>query len=748
MTTTNRHISWPFLGPPLAAIGSFWQTLSERLRRRPDSEAEQAVIRVVLGTVACVYMLSADHSGSGRLGERMITWDAVVFLIGAAVILVAVLRSEKASPVRRCAGIVLDMSATSVAVAFGGEASAPLMAVYLWVIIGNGFRYGDRYLAFAVAAALIGLIAAIAYSPFWGQHVLFSASLVLVLVLIPAYMAALLRKLRSAMRKADEASLAKSQFLAKMSHELRTPLNGVIGVADLLQVSQLGAQERELVSTIQASSAALLGLIDGILDFSRIEAGHIEIALEPFDIEDLVANTLAMLRHEAEAKGLDLAQAIDPRIPRLLIGDFPHTRQILLNLVGNAVKFTDQGRVHVAVSLAAHQAEATRIRLRFDVTDTGRGIALDEQPRIFDSFHQAAPSLENNPQGIGLGAAIAQELVQRMGGQIGVLSAIGEGSTFWFELPFGTVEAKSIEARLETPQSRALGTGSGDNVISFAEYYRSVSSQQNARLRILVAEDNETNRRILKAILEQAGHQLTLVSDGEAALDALTESDFDLMILDKGMPNRSGLEVFKAHRFMRPSASIPTIILSADATETAIKTCLDAGVDAYLTKPVASYKLLSTVARVSRNIAGGAPRTLNASGRGDDSGATTAPLLDWQKLHELRRLASGSDEVSFLKELVEDFRRDAQNAVSSVADALGSNDYPALRAALHALEGSSRELGALGILRSVKQLKQIKPFELGSSRAQLKLEQLRSAVTTTSQLLSGYAAQTGEERAL
>jgi len=843
----------------MAALRTFWQALRTRLRRRSDSEAKQAIIRVLLGTLACIYMLSADLGGSQAIAERVIAWDAFVFLVASVVILIGVLRSDETSPPRRAAGIFLDMSATSVAIAFGGEASAPLMAVYLWVIVGNGFRYGDRYLALAVAAALIGLSAAIVWSPFWREHILFSASLLLILVLIPAYMAALLRKLRSAMKEAAEANLAKSRFLAKMSHELRTPLNGVIGVADLLQVSELGARERELVSTIQASSGALLGLIDEILDFSRIEAGHIEISRKPFLIAELLSDTRAMLRRQADEKGLSLTCDTDPRIPEVLIGDLPHTRQVLLNLVSNGIKFTESGSVNVFARLAVHQPASTEVLVRFEVSDTGCGIAADEQDRVFESFHQASAHQEANPNGIGLGAAIAQELVERMEGRIGIRSELGEGSVFWFELPFGTVKAAGIAAQPQLSQMRALVAGSGEhvvsllqqlkgsglrptlassptdaaeqaaraagtgdpyrllivlepdfdqgslegfgrvgkrmlrflvrkvgsrgsttprgfngvvqwplnddelllairqwdedrrptgsNVISFAEYYRSVSSQRNSRLRILVAEDNETNRRVLQGILEQAGHQLTIVSDGEAALDALTDADFDLMILDKGMPRRTGLEVFKAHRFMRPTTSIPTIILSADATEGAIKSCLDAGVDAYLTKPVASYKLLSTVARVSHGEVAGPPQGAHGP-TGDDSGATAPPAIDWAKLRELRTLDDESDALSFLEDLVADFRRDAEAALSEVAEALYRQDYPALRSALHALEGSAHELGTLGILSNLKQLRKLKPFELDSPRARDMLEQLRATVDTTSQLLSGYVAHANEERAL
>jgi two-component system sensor histidine kinase RpfC len=852
--------SWPILGALVASVRTGWQNLTERIRRRPDSEAEQAIIRVILGATACLYMLSVDFADTEAVARRVIAWDAFLFLSAALTLLVGVLASDKASPSRRYAGIVLDMAATSLAVAFGGEAAAPLLAVYLWVIVGNGFRYGDRYLAFAIVAALVGLSTALLYAPFWREHMLFGTSFIVVLILIPAYLAALLRKLRVAMKQADDANLAKSRFLAKMSHELRTPLNGIIGVADLLRVSTLGERERELVATVQASSGTLLSLIDDILDFSRIESGHLEIEVERFAIRRFVEETLSMLRPQATGKGLELTHRIDARIPKTLIGDPRHLRQILVNLVANAVKFTDAGSVHVVVKLGAEQDDASAMRIRFEVFDTGCGIAPEEQNLIFDSFHQAAHQQDMHVGGIGLGTAIAKELTQRMGGQIGLRSECGKGSAFWFEVPFEVVSAADLGTAEELRDAHVIVAGSGkhvlallhqlkafairpavslsvgdaadqivrapvkqqaytillvfeqdfdrraleafgllgngivrfllrtskvaepttldgfrralqwpleaddlvtvlqdchnaaqpqgENVIAFSDYYRSLSPQENARLRILVAEDNDTNRRILEAILEQAGHHVVQVGDGEAALDLVTESDFDLMILDQRMPKRSGLEVFKAQRFMQSRPPTPTIILSADATKEAMQTCLDAGVDAYLTKPVATYKLLETIARLSRRPSAAPSPGTSATAGGRERESAAAPVLDEERLRSLRALGAGPGEARFLQGLLVDFRRDAQRAVSAVAHALSEQDYPALRAALHALEGSAQQLGALGILRSVNQLKELKHFELGSSRAETHLAELRAAVGRTAQLLSSSIVAAGEDQPL
>ncbi|MGB5833934.1 MAG: ATP-binding protein [Thiohalocapsa sp.] len=827
-------------------------------------EQEQSLIRVVMGGIVILYMLATHFDGPTSTASLTIAWVAALFFSGSLLLLVAVFRGSSPSPTRRYSGILLDLSATSAAMAVSGEAGAPLLGIYLWVILGNGFRYGSHYLAVAAGVGLIGFTGVAIYSDYWRAHPLLSSSYLLVLLLIPAYVAALLGKLRKAIRHANEASSAKSEFLAKMSHELRTPLNGVIGMSDLLMDSQIGHQEREFVKTIHNSGKVLLGVIDNILDFSKIESGRLPIEHIDLDVHRLVAETVAMFAPQASRKGIGLTTRFDPRVPFALRGDPLHIRQVLLNLLGNAIKFTETGSIEVRVSAANDDDERQPddpLKLRFEIEDTGVGIAVEDQAHVFESFRQARADTARRFGGTGLGTAIAHELVTLMGGRIGLSSQPGHGSLFWFELPLALIPVPAhererglanervlvigvghqAEVLLETlaamgmhvmgaesaadaarKATHAIGSGQPfglllflepefdpdsfsavlekdsmpaetlcfvlsaitptqqfpvfrvgcdgvlslplcrdellnalhagrsvralpENVVSLAEHYRRLVPAEAPRLHILVAEDNDTNRRVLRAILERAGHRLTVVDDGEAALDAIQENTdaFDLMILDKNMPERSGLDVFRAQRFMYPQTPIPTIMLSADATDIALKNCLEAGVDAYLTKPVESRRLLETIARLGHGT-GTRDTSRKAQSKREIQYEPDSVLLDLDKLESLRRL---SDDAHFFDDLVSGFQRDAERSISDIADALTSSDYPALRGAAHALEGSARELGAVGLAGIARSFRGLKPFELRSTRAQQLLGRLRDNLAMTSQRLTESVSDTKDDQA-
>ncbi len=409
--------------------------LRERLRDRPDTEHEQALVRLVVGAVFFLYLLPAalsDGPGAGIDGTSLLM-PMFGFMVLAAAIFASIVISPGASPVRRVLGAVVDSAATSYFMVRTGVNGLPLYVVYLWIIVGNGFRYGKAYLLNTLVLSGIGFSVVLYASPFWQAHLGVGGSLLLAMVALSMYVLTLVKRLNDAIRRAEAANLAKRQFVSTVSHEMRTPLNAIIGMIELLRDSALSGEQAGMVKTIGASSRAMLGLIEDVLDFSKIEAGKLTIARDRFDLYALVNGVMQMLRAQAEAKGLSFVSMVMPDVPSVARGDEAHLRQVLINLLANAVKFTEQGGVTLHVSRLDGGPEA--VTLKFSIRDTGIGIAPQDQRRIFESFTQADQTQTRRFGGTGLGTTIAKQLVELMGGRMGLESAVGLGSTFWFELP-------------------------------------------------------------------------------------------------------------------------------------------------------------------------------------------------------------------------------------------------------------------------------------------------------------------------
>jgi len=479
--------------------------LNNRMQGTGDSEPEQAKLRSSIAIILVIYICFPWHADE-QLAETItshasfiiLSWTALGFILIAAIAIHPV-----PSQIRRIYGAILDMGSLSILFYYAGAEVVPLFLMYLWVILGNGFRFGLPNLYITQVIAIVGFTIVVLWGDYWQDHHSFGFSLLLMLCILPLYAAFLIKKLQSAIQTAKQANEAKSRFLANMSHELRTPLNGVIGVGDLLRETQLNFEQKELVNTMHNSANTLLELIENVLDIAKIEAGKILIESKDFDLHGLVNSVIYMLSPMGEKKNLAVSCTFDPETPFALKGDQQHLRQVLINLVNNAIKFTEKGSVNLSIRKVGGTESAPRIR--FDITDTGIGIPEEAIDRIFDNFTQADVSTSRSFGGTGLGTAISKELVELMDGEIGVESKVDEGTVFWFEIPF--VASTHPETSISDNHVLLLAGEDTANIIRPSLKYWSVNFdwvRTSSRALSQMIQANDDNNPYETVVVDQA----------------------------------------------------------------------------------------------------------------------------------------------------------------------------------------------------------------------------------------------------
>jgi two-component system, sensor histidine kinase RpfC len=758
--------------------------IRKRLAARADSEHEMSLNRLAFLVLMTIYLLIDPVP---QENEALVVMGlGLIVVVG---IFTHILCYPAPNTSRRVFAACIDLSTISFQIHAGGATGAAFYPLLLWTVLGNGFRFGVRWLAISGGIAFVCFAAVVVTTPFWRQQVPLYVGLGAALLIIPGYTATLIRKLEFARHQAEIANAAKTMFLAAVSHELRTPLHAIMGAQAALLATPLDEGQMEMSGIARQGAQILLTSIEELLDFSRIEAGHVRLQPVEFALLELLGEVMSLFRATASEKSLRISLHIEADCALFLRGERRYLKDILQNLIGNAMKFTRQGGVLIAVRTEATDGQLCTLVI--EVIDTGIGIAAESLDHVFDSFRQADDTILDEFGGTGLGLSICRRLATAMSASVEADSILGKGSTFtfrgrfeWLSEPDETTplppfrlsdETEMVAARLATvapgelervdPGSTLLVTIAHDThayanwdvtrdtvilvtdtdslddvdarwhcltrlqagftreewMVAMKLVRRVLDGQvkpggevipfrpAKRPLHILVADDNVLNQRVITRILEQAGHQVTIAQDGEVALDLIDARAPDVVLMDVNMSRMNGIEATRLYRASSLDLPhLPIIGLTADATSTMQQTCLSAGMDACLTKPVELDTLMATLDRLTDSHAAdlakpaAPPRSAHVvplatyrpgaeQGQpGEEEENGQPDLLDGAKLQRLVDLG-GAD---FMHQMIALFATQAAAAKDDLRDAHRQDDLFRFREVAHSLLSSAVNIGA------------------------------------------------------
>jgi two-component system, sensor histidine kinase RpfC len=814
---------------------------------RITPEMETLRNRFLLGLIACIGVMTLAYNSSVIL-------NFIAYLFANAALYFIQKSNICRDQTRWVTGILLD-AFMGFAIALESSGTTSLFyPLFLWSVLGYGFRFGITYLAISAVAMAFSFGSAVYLTSFWIDNQGLGYSLTIALLVIPAYCATLIRKLSKAKEDAETANKAKSYFLASVSHELRTPLNAIIGYGNHLQQQGLPKNQCDMIDASVLAGEHLLHLIDQLIQVARAESGKVSVETKETRPTDILSDIRSIMAVRAEDKGLDLHLHAAPLSDSLVIAPADIIRNILLNLVGNAVKFTASGTIVVSSRLV-QDADIMNLELR--VSDTGIGIAPDACERIFQPFQQADHTVLDRFGGTGLGLAICRQFCEQIGGTIEVDSEVGQGTCFTVRLPvtlaqengaysdpqngpavkliaigsfnadllaktqsagnysvqtlpckksddmenmlrqfdLNSFDVAMIDQKLATEieSDAALWTcfvnaniapvlvASDDKIDldevwlraafasiippspNFDELRSAVrigcSFSKNGHLMakpetetptvypvrsVLVADDNRTNRNILSAILEAAGHRVTLVCDGDETLEALENGAFDVVLLDVNMPRMNGIDACRIWRQIEGGRNhVPILGVTADATAETEERCLAAGMDVRLTKPVNGKILLDAIEHYCK----GSKNGITLPSRQDDPLDVVVPLLasrqrltiaaiDPAQMEYLRSI--GGDR--FVSEMIDGYKIDVDESFDMLLKSVDENDLSQFRFAAHAIKSCSNNVGAAVLASICGKLEKITEIEF-QERSSIHLENVKAELVRVTDELNAYTGK-------